>query len=163
MKCETDTLDRLRALIDDAGIEYFRAEELGRLNPNAWSGDAFELPPTDHLNRIIPTLEIADEIRERWGGPIRVVSGYRPPAYNRAIGGADQSQHIAFKALDLKPAREPFDLQQYFRTVDEIVGAARNRGTNIGVGWYYGGRGRFVHVDVGAETGVNREWYRRSE
>lgn len=161
MTCHPDTLDRMRAFIDDAGIEHFTAEELGRLNPNAWGGDAFELPCADHLDRIIPTLELADEIRRLWQGPILVVSGYRPPEYNDAIGGADRSMHCDFRALDLKPAAEPFDLGSYFSIVKSVVSKARERGVNVGAGYYYSGRGRFVHVDTHATTGTNREWTRR--
>lgn len=33
--------------------------------------------------------------------PIRIVSGYRSPAYNRRIGGAKRSQHLYNRAADL--------------------------------------------------------------
>jgi len=33
--------------------------------------------------------------------PLRIVSGYRDPAYNRAIGGAADSQHIRNRAADI--------------------------------------------------------------
>lgn len=35
-------------------------------------------------------------------GPIRVSSGYRSPALNRAIGGSTKSQHCRGQALDLQ-------------------------------------------------------------
>jgi len=35
-------------------------------------------------------------------GPIRVSSGYRSPALNRAIGGSSKSQHCRGQALDLQ-------------------------------------------------------------
>lgn len=34
-------------------------------------------------------------------GPIRIVSGYRDPAYNKAIGGATSSQHLYGMAADI--------------------------------------------------------------
>jgi len=154
-------IDRLNDLIAESGIEHFGARELGRLNPNVWSGDSFELPPDDMLEHIIPTLRLAEKVRQRWGGPVQVLSGYRPPAYNEAIGGATQSQHMAFKALDLRPVDEPFGLDHYFGIVQEVVGQARTSGQNVGLGLYYEGRGRFVHIDVNADTGVNRKWERR--
>jgi len=35
-------------------------------------------------------------------GPIRISSGYRSPALNRAIGGSSKSQHCKGQALDLQ-------------------------------------------------------------
>lgn len=42
-----------------------------------------------------------ERIRERFGSPIRVVSGYRCPFNNKAVGGSRRSQHMKGKALDL--------------------------------------------------------------
>jgi len=152
----------LQKMIDDAGIEHFSARELGRLNANAWSGDSFELPDADHLERIIPTLKLADEIRERWCAPVLVVSGYRPPAYNRRIGGSPQSQHMRFKALDLKPVAD-FDLRAFFDTASTVVETWRARGLNVGFGRYFDGHGRFIHIDTSAHTGIHRDWQQKDE
>jgi len=35
-------------------------------------------------------------------GPVRISSGYRSPALNRAIGGSNKSQHCKGQALDLQ-------------------------------------------------------------
>jgi hypothetical protein len=51
-------------------------------------------------DRLQSTLNL---IRERWGSPIRVVSGYRSETYNRHIGGAKKSQHVQGTAADLRP------------------------------------------------------------
>jgi len=155
------SIEHLDDTIAESGIEHFRAHELGRLDPNVWPGGSFELPPDDMLEHIIPTLRLAEKIRQRWGRPVQVLSGYRPPAYNEAIGGAEQSQHMVFKALDLRPVGEPFDLGHYFGIVQEAVGQARTGGQNVGLGLYYEGRGRFCHIDVNADTGVNRNWERK--
>ena len=40
-------------------------------------------------------------LREAFGCPIYVSSGYRHPDLNRAIGGAKRSQHMEGRALDL--------------------------------------------------------------
>ena len=43
-----------------------------------------------------------DVIREKYGKPITVSSGYRCPALNKVVGGASTSQHTKGQAADLK-------------------------------------------------------------
>lgn len=42
-----------------------------------------------------------DKVRELWGKPIGVNSGYRSPELNRAVGGAKNSQHLRGEACDI--------------------------------------------------------------
>jgi Peptidase M15/Fungal cellulose binding domain len=54
------------------------------------------------------TMEIADKLREGWGGPLRCVSGARCKAYNKYlimtnVPAAPKSAHIDGQALDLRP------------------------------------------------------------
>ncbi len=44
---------------------------------------------------------LLDPIRERYGRPIRVNSGYRSAAVNKAIGGGKNSQHMTGEAADI--------------------------------------------------------------
>lgn len=51
-------------------------------------------------------IRVLECVRAKTGGrPLRIVSGYRSPAYNRRIGGARNSQHIYGRAADLEPGR----------------------------------------------------------
>lgn len=43
-------------------------------------------------------------IREAWGKPIKVTSGFRCYALNKAVGGSQTSVHMRGWAADLKPA-----------------------------------------------------------
>jgi len=54
-------------------------------------------------NNILRLAKELDKVREAWGGPIIVTSWYRPPAINRAIGGARYSQHLKGSAVDIHP------------------------------------------------------------
>lgn len=44
---------------------------------------------------------VLDPLREAWGHPIYVTSGYRCPALNRAVGGVARSQHLRGEAADV--------------------------------------------------------------
>lgn len=56
-----------------------------------------------HLDhRLVRVLQKA---RDRMGGPIHVVSGYRCPRYNARIGGARRSQHLYGRAGDVPEQR----------------------------------------------------------
>ena len=48
----------------------------------------------DLLNRL-------NELRAIWGKPMVITSGYRPPEYNKEIGGAKNSAHIYAMAADI--------------------------------------------------------------
>lgn len=65
--------------------------------------------------------------------PIVIVSGYRDPAYNRAVGGAVNSQHLYNRAADLQSALRV--------TVAQAEAAGF---TGIG----HDSSGNVVHVDV---------------
>lgn len=44
---------------------------------------------------------VLDPLRETYGRPIYVNSGYRCPALNRAVGGVPSSQHLTGEAADI--------------------------------------------------------------
>jgi uncharacterized protein YcbK (DUF882 family) len=35
-----------------------------------------------------------ERVRSRFGKPVIITSGYRPPAINRSVGGASSSEHL---------------------------------------------------------------------
>tara|TARA_R110001592_G_scaffold29014_4_gene105705 strand:- start:311 stop:778 length:468 start_codon:yes stop_codon:yes gene_type:complete len=53
----------------------------------------------ENMQRIVSNL--VQPMRD-YLGPIRITSGYRSPALNRAIGGSSKSQHCKGEALDLQ-------------------------------------------------------------
>lgn len=68
------------------------AKRLGIDNtPDDWT--------TENLRQI--ALSVFQPIRDYFGVPIYVSSGYRSEALNKAIGGSKRSQHIQGRALDL--------------------------------------------------------------
>lgn len=53
----------------------------------------------DNLTNLIESL--LDPIREMWGKPLHVNSGYRCLALNKAVGGKPTSQHLKGEAADI--------------------------------------------------------------
>lgn len=69
----------------------------------------------DNLNKLIDN--VLDPLRELYGKPIIVNSGYRCTKLNKAIGGAKNSQHLVGQASDIRTVqntkesnKELFDL-----------------------------------------------------
>ena len=50
--------------------------------------------------------EVLEPLRQHYGKPIRVTSGYRCPLLNAAVGGVTNSQHLYGEAADLSVPSE---------------------------------------------------------
>lgn len=86
---------------------------------------------------------LVENVREHFGKPVTINSGYRSAAHNRRIGGARSSRHVMGLAADIvvdKGAVAPKKVAEYIET----LGAG-------GIGRY----NTFTHVDV---QGKNRRW-----
>src|SRR5690625_6895555 len=86
-------MNELQKLLDSENVRYFKAHEL--ILQRQWG--EYVAPPKAYLPRILPTVILADDIREELGAPIRVSSGYRTPEYNRLVRGARLSEHVQFR------------------------------------------------------------------
>lgn len=111
---------------------YFRLDEL-RCKGRNCCGQALKVNAR--------LLELLDAIRERFGAPLFVNSGYRCPAHNRLVGGSADSQHMRGNAADIRPGVNAL------RRFPELVGICGEL-EPPGMGVYANGAGSFVHVDV---------------
>lgn len=68
-------------------------------------GQPFELPPTSQWPRIVQTLRYVNDRVIPEVGPVEVVSGYRNPILNHCAGGAPESAHKHYSAIDMVPLR----------------------------------------------------------
>jgi len=71
-----------------------------RLTPHITLGEfalGQEARRFDHQHQLDTAAELAaflERVRSRFGGPVIITSGYRPPAINRSVGGASKSEHL---------------------------------------------------------------------
>lgn len=62
-------------------------------------------PSVEIQNNLIALVkDILQPIRDRYGKPIYVNSGYRSPALNKAVGGVANSEHLTGNAVDITSA-----------------------------------------------------------
>lgn len=82
-------------------MKYFSIEELTRSNTAAQR--KIDNTPSAEVKKNLTALveKVLDPLREAWGRPITVSSGYRCQALNKAVGGAVNSQHLTGHAADI--------------------------------------------------------------
>ena len=57
---------------------------------------------------------VLQPLRDHYGQPVKISSGYRCPALNKAVGGASRSQHMRGQAADIKiPGVAPNQIADY--------------------------------------------------
>jgi putative chitinase len=111
--------------------KYFTVGEILRYDPK-------RIPQSESVkNNIIKLCKELDKIREAWGHPIIITSGYRPPRVNASVGGVSNSRHLSGDAADISPlgGREILRFQSW---LDERWKGALG----------YGARKGFVHIDM---------------
>ena len=103
--------------------------------------------PDDLMDNVRLLCENLQVLRDELNRPIRVISGYRSPKYNRRIGGARRSQHMTAKAADIRVSgMSPKEVRTVIlRLIKE------GRMMSGGVGLYT----TFTHYDV---RGRNARW-----
>jgi len=118
-------------------------KKLGPSKHLSWSElscrDGTPYPVEWRGTRAIELAAAFEKIRNIYGKPIRVISAFRTPEWNKKIGGAKNSQHLYGRALDLLPpegiSAEQFYFDiRYFATSFGITGLGRYK--------------TFVHIDT---------------
>lgn len=98
---------------------HFTLEEMTR-SDYAASHNLSNQPSRDELVRLqFLALNVLEPLREAWGAPIVVTSGYRSPAVNKGVGGANNSQHMRGMAADIRPVYSK-DFPKLFQLANQI-------------------------------------------
>ena len=84
-------------------MKHFTVSEMLKSNTaikqRLWNGAPKEVE--ENLRALVD--EVLDPLREAYGKPIRVNSGYRCPKLNTLVGGTPNSQHMRGEAADIQP------------------------------------------------------------
>ena len=109
----------------------------------------FEVPPTSEWPHIVQTLRYVRDYVVPAVGPVEPVSAYRNPALNICAGGAPESSHKHYSAVDLVPLR-PTTREALMRTMCAVHGR-RGLDYEVGLGFY-----AFIRFHV--DTTKYRRW-----
>ncbi len=90
-------------------------------------------------------LSKLDMIREEFGKPMHINSGYRTEAHNKKVGGTSKSSHIKGLAVDIS-CKNSVDR---FKLIDLFI---KHEVTRIGVA------DTFIHVDIDKDKSQNVIW-----
>jgi uncharacterized protein YcbK (DUF882 family) len=106
------------------------------------------IPPelVANATELLKNLQV---IRDHFQRPIIIISGYRSPARNAAVGGADKSQHLEAKAADIKIAGVP--TEEIYNRIEKLI--AQGLVKQGGLGKYI--KSGFVHYDI---RGTKARW-----
>lgn len=75
--------------------------------------------PDELKNNVAALVDnILDPLREAWGKPITVTSGYRCPQLNKAVGGVATSMHLQGRAADISTGNEVDNRRLYQLILD---------------------------------------------
>ena len=84
-------------------MKYFKISEL-TYSATAQARFIENVPSAEAVRNLeLLTKCVLDPLREAWGSPIIVNSGYRSEELNRAVGGAQYSYHMKGMAADIRP------------------------------------------------------------
>lgn len=82
-------------------MKYFTIEELCHSDTAKAKGIDNIIPYHLKPNIVALCNNVLDKIRDKYGAPMHINCGYRCQALNRAVGGANTSDHLLGRAVDI--------------------------------------------------------------
>lgn len=99
-------------------MKYFTVNELCKSSTATKKGIVNVPTAEERANLEALIANVLDPLREAWGKPIIVNSGFRCERLNKAVGGAAGSQHKTGEAADIEAVtRDPADNRRLFDLV----------------------------------------------
>lgn len=88
--------------------KYFKAAEMLK-SETAEKNKIQNTPSVEVEQNIEELLGVLDSLREHYGKPIKITSGYRCTELNKLVGGSPTSAHVIGYAADLQPMGDTFE------------------------------------------------------
>ena len=107
-------------------------------------GAEFPLDVIENLRELAKNLQV---IRDYFGKPIKINSGYRSPEHNKSIGGAKNSQHVKGRAADI--VITGVTPKQLAAELEKLIAAKKIKQGGIGI------YPNFLHYDI---RGTKARW-----
>lgn len=102
-------------------MKYFTIKELTNSTTAKRKGISNIPDKRTQASLVALIYNILDPLREAYGKPIAVSSGYRCPALNRVVGGAPTSQHLRGEAADIHTvSNTPEDNKKLFELIQKL-------------------------------------------
>ena len=102
---------------------HFKVKEFTRSETAAKRGiDNEDITPVQLANMQALCENVLEPLRQQFGEPVYISSGYRCPALNKAVKGALKSQHMKGEAADIYSKQGAKRLREwYLWMVDNLV------------------------------------------
>lgn len=100
-------------------MKYFTIQEFERSDTARRLGIDNTMPQTVKANVAELVATVLDPLRQAWGKPLTITSGYRCPALNRAVGGVKNSHHCRGMAADITTGNS-LDNRRLFALVQQL-------------------------------------------
>ena len=122
-------------------MKYFSVEELTASATALREG--IDNRPSEYAGELLHILveKLLDPIREAWGRPILVSSGYRCKQLNELVGGVKHSHHLLGCAADIISGSKA-DHYKLFRLIVKMHEEGRIKFTQL----IWEGDGRWIHI-----------------
>lgn len=129
-------------------MKWFTLAEMTRSE----TADSLGIPnriPQKHVPNAVRLIEkVLDPLREWYGEPVYINSGYRCPDLNKAVGGVESSHHLTGCAADIDTRAGTDENARLFNHIKDHLPYTE-------LGWE--GGGRWVHVALVPEREREKE------
>ncbi len=102
-------------------MKHFTMNEMTRSSTAKRYG--IDNTPTEEQKACLKALveKVLDPLREAWGAPIIVDSGYRCPRLNKIVKGSSTSQHLLGQAADIHTVKDtPAENKKLFQLIQKF-------------------------------------------
>lgn len=101
-------------------MKYFTIPEM-IASTTATAKGISNVPLPEHKANLTTLINnVLDPLREAYGKPIIVTSGYRSPMLNKAVGGVATSQHCKGQAADIVPKNKK-DMKKLWQLAQQLT------------------------------------------